>query len=78
MRIRIYKQPADKIAKENGFEDFTALMNFINGTDLKKYNNRCMTFKDMAKFITFCHLKDADLIKLKVEIKDYGIKKLSE
>ena len=37
-----------------------------------------MTFMDMAKFITFCHLKDADLIKLRVEIKDYGIKKVSE
>ena len=53
-------------------------MNFINGTNKKKYDNLYMTFMDMAKFITFCHLKDADLIKLRVEIKDYGIKKVSE
>lgn len=78
MRIKIFKCTADKIAKENGFEDFTALMNFINGTNKKKYNNLNMTFMDMAKFITYCHLKDADLIKLRVEIKDYGIKKVSE
>lgn len=78
MRIKILKHYADKIAKENGFEDFTALMNFINGTNKEKYNNLNMTFIDMAKFITFCHLKDADLIKLRVEIKDYGIKKVSE
>ena len=53
-------------------------MNFINGTNKKKYNNLHMSFMDMAKFITYCHLKDADLIKLRVEIKDYGIKKISE
>ena len=78
MRIKILKRYADEIAKENGFEDFTALMNFINGTNKKKYDNLYMTFMDMAKFITFCHLKDADLIKLRLEIKDYGIKKVSE
>ena len=78
MRIKILKRYADEIAKDNGFEDFTALMNFINGTNKKKYDNLYMSFMDMAKFITFCHLKDADLIKLRVEIKDYGIKKVSE
>ena len=78
MRIKILKRYADEIAKENGFEDFTTLMNFINETNKKKNDNLYMSFMDMAKFITFCHLKDADLIKLRVEIKDYGIKKVSE
>ena len=68
MRIKIRKRYADKIAQDNGFNDLTDIMNYINDTKIKRYDNSNMTRRDFIKFIMFCHLKDADLIKLETEI----------
>jgi len=69
MRIKICKRYADKIAQNNGFNDFTDIMNYINDTKKVKYENTNLTRRDFIKFIMFCHLKDADLIKLETEIR---------
>lgn len=69
MKIKIIKRYADKIAKMNGFNDFTDIMNYINDTNLKKYDNLNLSRRDFIKFIMFCHLKDSDLIKLETEIR---------
>lgn len=69
MKIKITKRYADKIAQKNGFEDFTAIMNYINDTKLKRYDNLNLSRRDFIKFIMYCHLKDEDLIKLETEIK---------
>ena len=69
MKIKIIKRYADKIAQMNGFNDFTAIMNYINDTKLKKYDNLNLSRRDFIKFIMSCHSKDADLIKLETEIR---------
>lgn len=78
MKVKIWRVYADKVAKKNGFSNFREVMNYIKGTQGVKYNNRNLELKDFVRFMLFCHLKDIDLIRLKLEIKNYGIKKISK
>ena len=52
MKIKIIKRYADKIAQMNGFNDFTDIMNYINDTKLKKYDNLNLSRRDFIKLET--------------------------
>ena len=78
MTIKIKKSEADKIAKENGFKDAIALLQYLDDKPRKKYNFYNLRHILFVKFIVFCHLKDSDLINLVLEVKNDGAENLSE